>query len=410
VSGPVILVLRLEAPAIVAAAFDTWLRDHVADVLQESGVHTATIHDEDAGPPDVIRRVVHYGCRDAEVAQTLAEHHPEWPEAGAQPRATGAVLLGRELLSPREDFSAGAPTTENCLNCGEVLTGQHCAYCGQRASVRVLSLWGLLRDVAGDLANWDARIWRTLRPLAFRPGFLTGEYLAGRRSAYTPPFRMYLILSLMFFLLAPLGAGLDLNTSSDRDAVDHPDVSLSAGARPSADDVEKTCNEDLRFGLDPLGMEWEPRVRQACERVLADPAGFGEAMLGNIPRTMFVFLPLLALIMQFLYIGSGRFYVEHLLFLVHVHSAFFLGALAVIVLQQGARISGPVGTAMDAVGGFGNAALVIYLPYYLYRAMRSVYGQARGWTLFKLMLLAIGYVSCLGLTVTALFVVTALER
>lgn len=405
-----ILVLRLEAPAAAAAAFDTWLRDHVADVLQENGVETATIHDEDACPPDAVRRVVHYHLRNAEVAQTLAEHHPDWPEAGVGPHAAGVVLLGRELLFPRQDFSGGAPTTDNCLNCGEVLTGQHCAYCGQRASVRVLSLWGLLRDVAGDLANWDARIWRTLRPLAFRPGFLTGEYLAGRRSAYTPPFRMYLILSLMFFLLAPLDAGLGVNAGTSGGVVLESDASLPDRARPSAEDVTKTCNEDLAFGVGPLGREWEPRVRQACERVLSDPTGFGEAMLDNIPRTMFVFLPLLALIMQFLYIGSGRFFVEHLLFLVHVHSAFFLGALAEMLLQQGARIPGTVGTAMDAVSGFGNAALVIYLPYYLYRAMRRVYGQARAWTLFKFVLLAVGYALCLGLTVTGLFVVTALER
>ncbi len=131
-NGPVIPVLRLEASAIAAVTFDTWLRDHAADVLQESGVDTASIRDEDAGPPAAIGRVVHKRCRDAEVVRTLAEYHPEWPGAGAHLRATGTVLLGRELLSQREDFPGGAPTTVNCLNCAEVLTGPHCACCGQR--------------------------------------------------------------------------------------------------------------------------------------------------------------------------------------------------------------------------------------------------------------------------------------
>jgi len=56
--------------------------------------------------------------------------------------------------------------------------------------VRVLSLWGLVKDVVGDLLNADSRVWRTLWPLAFRPGLLTEDFLRGRRARYTPPFRM----------------------------------------------------------------------------------------------------------------------------------------------------------------------------------------------------------------------------
>ncbi|MFM8353744.1 MAG: DUF3667 domain-containing protein, partial [Gammaproteobacteria bacterium] len=130
------------------------------------------------------------------------------------------------LMRSSEAFAGGAPSTENCRNCGEVLTGQHCAYCGQRASVAVLSLTALARDLAGDLFNWDARIWRTLRPLAFRPGFLTLEYLQGRRARYTPPLRLYLVLSLLFFLVVSGGVGpaevldVDVDMRVDIDAGD----------------------------------------------------------------------------------------------------------------------------------------------------------------------------------------------
>ena len=68
----------------------------------------------------------------------------------------------------------------------------------------MISFWGLIRDLLGDIFDWDSRVWRTLRPLAFRPGLLTGEFLRGRRAHYTPPFRMYLILSVMFFLIASI--------------------------------------------------------------------------------------------------------------------------------------------------------------------------------------------------------------
>ncbi len=126
-------------------------------------------------------------------------------------RAQGVEKFGesytaqRRVLAHREEFIRGAFSTENCLNCGEVLRGQHCSHCGQRAKVRVLSLGTLLRDLLGDITNFDSRIWRTLKPLAFSPGTLTVEYLRGRRTHYSPPFRMYLILSVAFFLLTTVG-------------------------------------------------------------------------------------------------------------------------------------------------------------------------------------------------------------
>ena len=146
-----------------------------------------------------------YRLRDqASLDAYLRDHAPRM-------RAQGVEKFGeqfraeRRVLAHREEFVRGAFSTENCLNCGEVLRGQHCSHCGQRAKVRVLSLGALLRDLFGDLTSFDSRLWRTLRPLAFKPGALTVEYLRGRRTHYSPPFRMYLILSVVFFLLTTVG-------------------------------------------------------------------------------------------------------------------------------------------------------------------------------------------------------------
>jgi len=93
-------------------------------------------------------------------------------------------------------------TTSHCLNCGAELGGQYCGQCGQRATSRFISLWELVRDAFGDLFELDSRLWRTLLPLLARPGRLTRDYLEGRRARYMPPFRMYLVLSLVFFVVA----------------------------------------------------------------------------------------------------------------------------------------------------------------------------------------------------------------
>ena len=94
------------------------------------------------------------------------------------------------------------PDKRACLNCGTELQGQYCGHCGQRASSRLISLWELTRDAFGDLFELDSRLWRTLVPLLIRPGRLTRDYLEGRRARYMPPFRMYLVLSVVFFVVA----------------------------------------------------------------------------------------------------------------------------------------------------------------------------------------------------------------
>ncbi len=101
-----------------------------------------------------------------------------------------------------DDAPPVTDSPDRCLNCGFPLRGQYCGQCGQRATSRLISLWELIRDAFGDLFELDSRLWRTLAPLLGRPGRLTREYLEGRRARFMPPFRMYLVLSLVFFVVA----------------------------------------------------------------------------------------------------------------------------------------------------------------------------------------------------------------
>ncbi len=204
--GDIIYEVDFDADPAIEGPFDTWLRDHIADVLQFPGFLSAEILAAPVAPGDRIRRTVQYRLRDRAALDGYLENHATRLEA------QGTALLGdrfaatHRMLAHREEFIRGAVSTENCLNCGEVFTGQHCAHCGQRAKVRVLSLWGMTRDLLGDMLDWDSRIWRTLRPLAFSPGRLTQDYLRGRRASYTPPFRMYVLLSVAFFVVATMGS------------------------------------------------------------------------------------------------------------------------------------------------------------------------------------------------------------
>ena len=132
-------------------------------------------------------------------------------------------------------------------------------------------------------------------------------------------------------------------------------------------------------------------------------------MFDNIPKMMFLFLPLIAGVLAVLYWRSGRYYVEHLLFVVHFHAFFFLiGIVALLLdllakaLPAGAR--GGIEVAQAVLG----TALVFYVPWYLLKAMRRVYAQSWWKTLPKFALLGLAYLISLVFTVLGLLAYTAL--
>ena len=158
--------------------------------------------------------------------------------------------------------------------------------------------------------------------------------------------------------------------------------------------VEDPCAGDMQTG--------HRRARTtSTSRGCATPAARSLRMRNRLaahcsrtsPKMMFIFLPLIAALMFVLYLGSGRYYVEHLLFFVHYHAFFFVCGLAVVVLSRLATLFEGYSAAawFDGAENVLITALVFYVPYYLYRAMRRVYGQGRWVTLAKFSLLGVGY-------------------
>lgn len=348
--------------------------------------------------------------------------------------------------------AAAAPGGQHCLNCGAQLAGQYCGQCGQRATTRLISLWELTRDAFGDLFELDSRLWRTLFPLLARPGRLTSDYLQGRRMRYMPPFRMYLVLSLLFFVivffdprqqLALLYEPADTAAATEEadigrvvagdeaearrvleelaregvigeSALERFDAAVAgedpadAVADPDAPDAPASDEPGLNVTFDgeatqcdvgDADLEGAPefikrrftteRLREVCERVVeVGPYGVLRALLDNIPAALLLLLPVMALVLKLLYPLSRRYYVEHLLFIVHFHAFLFL-LLTLQVLW--ARLIGFLGLP-GPVSVLPIVATSFYVPVYLYRSMREVYGQGRAFSFLKFLVLTIAYV------------------
>ncbi len=337
------------------------------------------------------------------------------------------------------------PDHADCLNCGTPLRGQYCGNCGQRATSRLISLMELTRDAFGDMFELDSRLWRTLIPLLLRPGQLTRDYLEGRRARFMPPFRMYLVLSVIFFIVAffdprddlsllfepeppPTPEEVAADEADKEEALEHAEEAISElaetgvlsdeDATEALDSIEEERNGEIDVTLyDDTGFNiriddetgecevsqesldemptWmkrrltPERIERICERISADGGAktFIDLMLDNIPVALIVLLPVLALVLKALYPLSRRYFVEHLLFFVHFHSFFFL-ILSLQILFS--RLAGLVHLP-EPITILLLVAASFYIPVYLYKGMRRVYGQGHLMTLAKYVALVVAY-------------------
>lgn len=428
------------------AEFDRWLEAQTERARLDSGivdVRTFSIADNDSGHAG---RICQFHCRDdSAIDELLDDLFPAIDAAAAREFGEAASVFGRTL---REDTYHDVPPVDSpdCLNCGTHLLGQYCGNCGQRARSRLISLWELLSEAFGDLLEFDSRLWRTLIPLLIRPGQLTRDYLEGRRARYMPPFRTYLVLSVIFFVVAFFDPRDDLSLLFEPEPTPTPEEAAAEqaeaeetkqevirdlaeegiiigdaipgehaeeiheqieealeedddGFNVQIDDDSGECNiegEDLEDLPEWLKRRLTPeRLEHVCERIAADKgATFVELLLDNVPVALIVLLPLMALVLKILYPLSRRYFVEHLLFFIHFHAFFFL----ILTLQiLFARVTSLLHIP-EPISILAIVAAAFYIPVYLYIAMRRVYGQGHILTFIKYVGLVICYWLGAGLT------------
>jgi hypothetical protein len=302
----------------------------------------------------------------------------------------------REVVVPQ----ASAPVPARCKNCDAVLLGRFCANCSQAADVHVPTTRELLHELLEGITHSDSRLWRTLTTLWFKPGKLTQEFVAGRRAAYLPPFRLYLVLSIIFFLLASF-THLNVQVVNFDEALKSGSPEAIAAA-PAANRI--TSCADVNFIGAAAHPAWNARIKRACEAIVRDNGtSLAHVAVSTLPKAMFIFLPLIAFLNMLLYWRPRYRYAEQLLFFVHLHAFYFSVAILLLLTSQAAD-SWP---KLEGVAGFLETILGWTMPVYTLMAMRRVF--RRGWlgTVFKGVVLFFLYSIVFGLTVAGVFVYAA---
>jgi Protein of unknown function (DUF3667) len=328
--------------------------------------------------------------------------------------------------------------------------GRYCHICGQENVEIKESFWHLATHLIYDIMHFDSKFFDTLKYLLFRPGFLTKEYLRGRRASYLHPIRMYVFTSAIFFIIffsfvvKQSETGIESNASAnigkakktfdeqiiilqdslkrttdprqrkkieeDIDGLKMASSNIKAFNK-SEDSTEKkdTDNVITLFGKHPPKTikEYDSTQQKLpekerdnwFERILmyrtiainqkykGDTKRFEEDLAEkfkhSVPQMMFVSLPLLALVLQLLYIRRRKhfFYVDHLILLIHVYIAIFISLLIYYAFD------GLHSLTNFSLFGWLTTIMGIYVFLYGFMAMKNFYKQRIFKTFFKYFIL-----------------------
>ena len=272
----------------------------------------------------------------------------------------------------------------NCPNCFAETSGNYCHQCSQETTLHPPSAREFMHEFIGHYVALEGKLWQSLWLLLLRPGRLTVEYIKGRRVRYVQPLRLNLTFSLVFFALVKFSGVAFLQT-------DHVPAAAAVSAPAALTPIPNGDNESFQDATkfaDQMHAGWGKRVAG----FLAQPREemghqLSKTFFSYGPYALFALMPVFALLLKLLYLGTGRRYGAHLLFALHANAfAFAMLALQVIV---------PSGW------GFVHFAMLAWLVIYLPLAMRRVYGGGRLLTLLRWIVLMLLHSICIGVAIAA---------
>lgn len=272
-----------------------------------------------------------------------------------------------------------------CPTCGASVASRYCGECGERMlGERDHSFMAFAGEAASEAFSFDNRLWRTVRALP-RPGLLTAEYVAGRRRPYLSPVQVFLLLTIVFFLLGPdLGLG---GTSFAR-------FEQSALTRSAAEAFMEAATARTGIERDALVQRFDATAA-AQQRFM-----------------ILLAVPVFALLLKLLY--PGRSYVTHLAFSTHAIASLlvllFVYLLALFLLLAVAhpllmRVTSPTMWPPGRTTAIAVTAAPVVV--FLHIALRRVHGGGRVVTAAKAVAATVALSLSLAVYEALLFFTTA---
>jgi len=342
---------------------------------------------------------------------------------------------GRRRVGRRKN--AGPPLT-HCENCGAQLQGHYCSQCGQPAIEYRRSFRYVVADLLNEFLNWDSKFFTTIALLIVKPWRLTNEFLAGKRVRYVNPLRLYLLASILFFFAVNYGAkGIHVDPSKlgakDRAELesDLKDTDLPPEARekieallresspspapspltnapspgpatlspspaintappqapPGAKDQKKEFGKiderpfvvfDDAKSTTPFERWIEARAKEKMGEKGTKMGLFISTLFSNLPYMMLCCIPLFAFVLKVLYVRRRIFYIDHLIYALHIHSFFYTGIMLIVLATIGLNRVAP-----GDITGLLITLFWIAFVTQIFLSIRYVYRQGWFFSIFK---------------------------
>lgn len=291
-----------------------------------------------------------------------------------------------------------------CLNCGHTVEQKYCPNCGQKNTETRQPFAHLVGHFAEDLTHYDSAFWKTMKYLLFRPGFLTTQYLIGKRQLYVPPVKLYIFLSFVAFLIPAL---IPANDKEEDSAERHTYVKS-----------EESENTDLTMSMDMPGMIFLPSIQSTdkAKKILSPVPytsvkqmdsieslkpdslrlnaleyrfatkmiklyqhnteeqvydKFMKAAPQNVPKTLFIYMPLFAFWIWVFHGKKKWYFFDHSIFTLHYFSFLLLtNSILISIFKLLALFKNDALEAPAVIILFG---ILVWQIYYFYRSHRKMY-------------------------------------
>lgn len=307
----------------------------------------------------------------------------------------------------------------HCLNCNTPLiveSDNFCPTCGQLNNTRKETAVGLVKELVEEFLHLDSKVIKSLVPLLFKPGFLTVDYINGKRASYFHPVRMFLIVTVIMFIVAGFSNhnGNEISKSKKQSI-----PTDSSHVKGDVVDLEKDTvyvfntetlefqREERKLGVNNANFYWSfdavkiqrDTLQRYLDKGVTDPAAlmdtfkidktffntifFSQAIKSQLagkdkiidyykqklPWLLFSLMPVFAFVLYLFYIRRKIFFVDHLIYAFHLHAATFV----IIIIQD----------LITWLTPLNSDFLSYYIPIYYFISLKKVYGQSIPKTILK---------------------------
>lgn len=321
---------------------------------------------------------------------------------------------------------------KTCLNCNYVVENRFCSNCGQENIDTRKSFHHLFIHFFEDLTHYENAFWRTIKNLILRPSSLTKEYLSGKRMSYLAPVRLYIFISFVtFFLLSVIPnsseeeedtngkhktekeinndvnktftkeqekirelekKGIITKQYSDslqkyikeskeknKDTTDSKGFTVFGKYYKSTaelDSIQKNCKPSERLNDFEYWINRKVQLVQDKNTKEELKEKFLENFVHNLPKALFVYMPLFALVLWVFQNKKRWYYFDHGIFTLHYFSFLLLGLLIIKIENY---IIGFIThySFFNFIDVIFKTVAIVYMLYYFFPAHHRFYQEKR---------------------------------